>query len=137
MENIGLFKSSTSQKKTSASGVGTQMSGTNPFSTSAKKKERSIEDLMISEEDLAIDENNMLETHTLQKISLESLNWNSQFFDYSEEPYLFYLAGSSHASHPVLHHGVNLKRFKVHQEGHWRIKAFLHMLAWDEFDLNG
>ena len=41
---------------------------------------------------LAIDENNMLETHTLQKISLEWLNWNSQFFDYSEEPYLFYLA---------------------------------------------
>ena len=62
------------------------------FSASAKKKERSIEDLMISEEDLGIDENNMLETHTLQKISLESLNWNSQFFDYSEEPYLFYLA---------------------------------------------
>ena len=47
---------------------------------------------MISEEDLGIDENNMLETHTLQKISLEWLNWNSQFFDYSEEPYLFYLA---------------------------------------------
>jgi len=47
---------------------------------------------MISEDDLAIDENNMLETHTLQKISLEWLNWNSQFFDYSEEPYLFYLA---------------------------------------------
>ena len=48
--------------------------------------------LLISEEDLGIDENNMLETHTLQKISLEWLNWNSQFFDYSEEPYLFYLA---------------------------------------------
>nr|YP_010563839.1 ATP-dependent Clp protease proteolytic subunit [Coelastrum microporum]UWM13092.1 ATP-dependent Clp protease proteolytic subunit [Coelastrum microporum] len=92
MENSGLFKSSTSQKKASASGFGAQMSGTNQFSTSAKKKERSIEDLMISEEDLAIDENNMLETHTLQKISLEWLNWNSQFFDYSEEPYLFYLA---------------------------------------------
>ena len=47
---------------------------------------------MISEEDLAIDENQMLERHTLQKISLEWLNWNSQFFNYSDEPYLFYLA---------------------------------------------
>nr|AVX48148.1 ATP-dependent Clp protease proteolytic subunit [Hariotina reticulata] len=92
MENSGLFKSSTSQKKTSSS-FDTQMSlGTNQFSGSSKKKERSIEDLMISEDDLAIDENNRLETHTLQKISLEWLNWNSQFFDYSEEPYLFYLA---------------------------------------------
>lgn len=92
MENSGLFKSSTSQRKTS-SNFDPQMSlGANQFSGSTKKKERSIEDLMISEDDLAIDENNRLETHTLQKISLEWLNWNSQFFDYSEEPYLFYLA---------------------------------------------
>jgi ATP-dependent Clp protease protease subunit len=90
MENSGLFQSST-QKKPSG-GVGGFQSPTNSFQGGSKKKERSIEDLMISEEDLAIDENNMLETHTLQKISLESLNWNSQFFDYSEEPYLFYLA---------------------------------------------
>ena len=90
MENSGLFQSST-QKKPSG-GVGGFQSPTNAFQGGSKKKERSIEDLMISEEDLAIDENNMLETHTLQKISLESLNWNSQFFDYSEEPYLFYLA---------------------------------------------
>nr|WVD55744.1 ATP-dependent Clp protease proteolytic subunit [Tetradesmus sp. JML-2023c] len=93
MENSGLFKSSTSQRKTTTGGMQASASlGSNPFSASAKKKERSIEDLMISEEELAIDENNMLETHTLQKISLEWLNWNSQFFDYSEEPYLFYLA---------------------------------------------
>jgi ATP-dependent Clp protease protease subunit len=90
MENSGLFQSST-QKKPSG-GVSGFQSPTNSFQGGSKKKERSIEDLMISEEDLAIDENNMLETHTLQKISLESLNWNSQFFDYSEEPYLFYLA---------------------------------------------
>jgi ATP-dependent Clp protease protease subunit len=90
MENSGLFQSST-QKKTSA-GAGGFQSPTSSFQGGTKRKERSIEDLMISEEDLAIDENNMLETHTLQKISLESLNWNSQFFDYSEEPYLFYLA---------------------------------------------
>lgn len=88
MENSGFFKSSTTQRK-----PGLEASlGKNELKTSAKKKERSIEDLMISEEDLGIDENNMLETHTLQKISLEWLNWNSQFFDYSEEPYLFYLA---------------------------------------------
>jgi len=90
MESSGLFQSSTAQKKPSGTAFESQMSS--QFSASAKKKERSIEDLMISEEDLAIDENNMLETHTLQKISLEWLNWNSQFFDYSEEPYLFYLA---------------------------------------------
>ncbi|KAF8054460.1 clpP (chloroplast) [Scenedesmus sp. PABB004] len=90
MENSGLFQNSTTQRKPPS---GFQSASANaPFSPSAKKKERSIEDLMISEEDLGIEENNMLETHTLQKISLEWLNWNSQFFDYSEEPYLFYLA---------------------------------------------
>lgn len=91
MENSGFFKSSTTQRKSITGGLEASL-GANQFSASAKKKERSIEDLMISEEDLGIDENNMLETHTLQKISLEWLNWNSQFFDYSEEPYLFYLA---------------------------------------------
>lgn len=101
MENSGLFQSSTQRKN--ASGGFESSTGSGKMSASAfgkgigadggsKKKERSIEDLMISEDDLGIDENNMLETHTLQKISLESLNWNSQFFDYSEEPYLFYLA---------------------------------------------
>jgi len=34
----------------------------------------------------------MLERYTLQKMTLEWLNWNAQFFDYSEEPYLFYLS---------------------------------------------
>nr|WNK75915.1 clp protease proteolytic subunit [Scenedesmaceae sp. YH-2023b] len=93
MENSGLFKSSTTQRKSTAGGFESPTAfQTNQISSLSKKKERSIEDLMISEEDLAIDENNMLETHTLQKISLEWLNWNSQFFDYSEEPYLFYLA---------------------------------------------
>lgn len=93
MENSGLFQSS-NQRKTSSGGFESTSSGkpSAAFQSTSKKKERSIEDLMISEEDLAIDENNMLETHTLQKISLEALNWNSQFFDYSEEPYLFYLA---------------------------------------------
>nr|AXC47313.1 proteolytic subunit 2 of clp protease [Pediastrum duplex]QFS20082.1 proteolytic subunit 2 of clp protease [Pediastrum duplex] len=96
MENSGLFKSS--QKKTSRSsspgdGSPSNFGGNSIINDSQfKKKERSLEDLMISEEDLAIDENYRLERDTLQKISLEWLNWNAQFFDYSDEPYLFYLA---------------------------------------------
>jgi ATP-dependent Clp protease protease subunit len=53
---------------------------------------RNIEDLMLAEDDLGIDENDMLERYTLQKMTLEWLNWNTQFADYSEEPYLFYLS---------------------------------------------
>lgn len=96
MENSGLFKSS--QKRTSRSpspgdGSASNFAGNTITNDSQfKKKERSLEDLMISEEDLAIDENYRLERDTLQKISLEWLNWNAQFFDYSDEPYLFYLA---------------------------------------------
>jgi ATP-dependent Clp protease protease subunit len=94
MENSGLFKSS--QKKTSRSstpGDGSPSNfAANSITNDSLKKERSLEDLMISEEDLAIDENYRLERDTLQKISLEWLNWNAQFFDYSDEPYLFYLA---------------------------------------------
>nr|YP_009185227.1 proteolytic subunit 2 of clp protease [Bracteacoccus giganteus]ALO63497.1 proteolytic subunit 2 of clp protease [Bracteacoccus giganteus] len=90
MENSGLFKTPSSQKQTERSSGNIEPNAfSKPF---IGKKEKSIEDLMISEEDLAIDENHMLERHTLQKISLEWLNWNAQFFDYSEEPYLFYLA---------------------------------------------
>lgn len=96
MENSGLFKSS--QKKPSRSTSPGDSSPSNIRNSvildSQKMKERSVEDLMISEEDLAIDENYRLERDTLQKISLEWLNWNAQFFDYSvdTEPYLFYLA---------------------------------------------
>lgn len=94
MENSGLFKNQTVQQRNSNRGISPP--DTNAFSESSgsfgMKKERSIEDLMISEEDLGIDENHMLERRTLQKISLEWLNWNAQFFDYSDEPYLFYLA---------------------------------------------
>jgi ATP-dependent Clp protease protease subunit len=93
MENSGLFKSPTSQKQgADSSKTGTTEGRSFGKSILGNKKERSIEDLMISEEDLAIDENYMLERNTLQKISLEWLNWNAQFFDYSDEPYLFYLA---------------------------------------------
>lgn len=75
-------------------------------------KKRSIDDLLNTESDLAIDENSKLEQYTLQKITLEWLNWNAQFFDYngatatsgenkskkdtkdirSKDPYLYYLA---------------------------------------------
>ena len=102
MENSGLFSGSNTGKTPSAAFSKNMSSETKNTSMSLQsgekrsalgsRKERSIEDLMISEEDLAIDENHMLERHTLQKISLEWLNWNAQFFDYSDEPYLFYLA---------------------------------------------
>jgi ATP-dependent Clp protease protease subunit len=88
MENSGLFKNQSSSQKSGSS----PRNFSEPTSTFGMKKERSIEDLMISEEDLGIDENHMLERRTLQKISLEWLNWNAQFFDYTDEPYLFYLA---------------------------------------------
>jgi ATP-dependent Clp protease protease subunit len=94
MEKSGLFQSSTSSggRRKPQGGFETSSSSFQGSTPLSRKKERSIEDLMISEDDLGIDENTLLETHTLQKISFEALNWNSQFFDYSEEPYLFYLA---------------------------------------------
>nr|ALO63344.1 proteolytic subunit 2 of clp protease [Carteria sp. SAG 8-5] len=76
MENSGLFKGS---KKTAPPSV-------------SNLQNRSVEDLLKSEDDLAIDENYKLEQYTLQKITMEWLNWNAQFFDYADEPYLFYLA---------------------------------------------
>jgi ATP-dependent Clp protease protease subunit len=86
MSNSGLF--SNSQKNFSSKKPNISDSPNN----SLKNHYRSVEDLMISEEDLGIDESHYLNNQTLQKISLEWLNWNSQFFDYSDEPYLFYLA---------------------------------------------
>lgn len=71
---------------------------------SQKSAQRSLEDLLTAEDDLAIDQNNTLEQYTLQKITMEWLNWNAQFFDYSDsnsgfrgnenqaQPYLYYLA---------------------------------------------
>ena len=88
MERSGLFKSSPKTGKKADSSNLTSAS----FDSKKLMKQTSIEDLMASEGDLAIDQNYMLERHTLQKITLDWLNWNAQFFDYSEEPYLFYLA---------------------------------------------
>nr|ALO21121.1 proteolytic subunit 2 of clp protease [Carteria crucifera] len=66
---------------------------TQPPNTSVFSQSGRAEDLLKnSDEDLAIDDLAILEQYTLQKITLEWLNWNAQFFDYADEPYLFYLA---------------------------------------------
>lgn len=76
-----VFKSTTKQRPEK---------GNEP--SSSNKKSRSVEDLLNADEDLGIEEMDTLEQYTLQKITTEWLNWNAQFFDYSDEPYLFYLA---------------------------------------------
>nr|AXH37910.1 Clp protease proteolytic subunit [Chlamydomonas sp. ICE-L] len=91
MERSGLFKSSTKQSTPGGSNKSdpiAKLAGAN----GGAKKERSLDDLLSSDEDLGIEDNNTLEQYTLQKITMEWLNWNAQFFDYSDEPYLFYLA---------------------------------------------
>jgi ATP-dependent Clp protease protease subunit len=88
MERSGLFKGSTKQTRTGSKKA-------DPLSVPANlsdKKEKSVEDLLGADEDLGIEDNNTLEQYTLQKITMEWLSWNAQFFDYSDEPYLFYLA---------------------------------------------
>jgi ATP-dependent Clp protease protease subunit len=101
MEKSGLFKNtrtSTQQNSTSAQKEktlgekNTSSSGVIKNSLTNGKKLKSFEDLLAADEDLGIEENNTLEQFTLQKITMEWLNWNAQFFDYSDEPYLFYLA---------------------------------------------
>ena len=92
MERSGLFKTSNKSNKKSDTSNLTSASLESNFSSKKNFKQTSIEDLMTSEGDLAIDQNYMLERQTLQKITLDWLNWNAQFFDYSDEPYLFYLA---------------------------------------------
>jgi ATP-dependent Clp protease, protease subunit len=94
MEKSGLFKS---YSNPSSGGKGTQKTeidkGKKDLSAKlGKNQARSVEDLLTSDQDFAIDDNHMLEQYTLQKITTEWLNWNAQFFDYSDEPYLYYLA---------------------------------------------
>jgi ATP-dependent Clp protease, protease subunit len=85
-----VFKSTTKQSGPSAP----KQKGSEPASPTSfyNKKSRSVEDLLNADEDLGIEEIDTLEQYTLQKITTEWLNWNAQFFDYSDEPYLFYLA---------------------------------------------
>jgi ATP-dependent Clp protease protease subunit len=94
MERSGLFnqRSGDSKKSSGASPNTTAFSPNSSLHKDSSRKEKSMDDLLISDEDLGIDENDTLEQYTLQKITMEWLNWNAQFFDYSEEPYLFYLA---------------------------------------------
>nr|YP_009185247.1 proteolytic subunit 2 of clp protease [Phacotus lenticularis]ALO63576.1 proteolytic subunit 2 of clp protease [Phacotus lenticularis] len=94
MERSGLFKTSGGDmkgKSSSAPGASASAFG-GTQNLNPNRKEKSMDDLLISDEDLGIEENDTLEQYTLQKITMEWLNWNAQFFDYSEEPYLFYLA---------------------------------------------
>nr|WCO87389.1 clp protease proteolytic subunit [Chlorococcum sp. KSF0227] len=91
MERSGVFKSGT--KSTSAvSSRSEERKGSEGSTSFFNKKSRSMEDLLNADEDLGIDDIDTLEQYTLQKITTEWLNWNAQFFDYSDEPYLFYLA---------------------------------------------
>lgn len=105
MERSGVFKSSSrasetqETKKKKKVDLGSQgelnSMGKSLGETSTsfhKKQARSFEDLLNADEDLGIDDIDTLEQNTLQKITTEWLNWNAQFFDYSDEPYIFYLA---------------------------------------------
>lgn len=86
IEKSGVFKNASKKASNTA---GDSMGGA---SNLQNKNGLSFEDLLAADEDLGINENNSLEDYTLQKITMEWLNWNAQFFDYSDEPYLFYLA---------------------------------------------
>jgi ATP-dependent Clp protease, protease subunit len=91
IERSGLFKNASKQTNSSSA----QRDAITGVSSPLKNKNMngpSFEDLLAADEDLGINENNTLEEYTLQKITMEWLNWNAQFFDYSDEPYLFYLA---------------------------------------------
>jgi ATP-dependent Clp protease protease subunit len=97
IERSGVFKSSTKtasggSQQTTKGATQTKGGSTTENSSFYNKKARSMEDLLNADEDLGIDEVDKLEQYTLQKITTEWLNWNAQFFDYSDEPYLYYLA---------------------------------------------
>ncbi len=84
-------------KKISDPGLKRTNSGSSSSARANKKKnynnnDKSLKALLSSDEDLSINDNLLLEKYTFQKITMEWLNWNAQFFDYSDEPYLFYLA---------------------------------------------
>lgn len=58
----------------------------------SKTEQKKIEDLLRAEDDLQIDENHALEQYTLQKITMDWLKWNAQFFNWDDEPYAYQLA---------------------------------------------
>jgi len=87
MEKSGLFKSTGTKTKPADS-----LKKENLSSGGIRSKQQSVENLLTSDQDFGIEDNDLLEQYTLQKITTEWLNWNAQFFDYSDEPYLYYLA---------------------------------------------
>jgi ATP-dependent Clp protease protease subunit len=94
MDKMGLFTRNSKAKFSRYSSSSNAQSGSNSpdVTTGSSLKKKSIEDLLKSEDDLTIDENYKLEQFTLQKITMEWLTWNAQFFDYQDEPYIYYLA---------------------------------------------
>jgi ATP-dependent Clp protease protease subunit len=105
MEKSGLFKSGTPKTKGAdeRSSMGSA-GGAASAALSKKVGRQSLDDLLTSDQDFGIEDNHMLEQYTLQKITTEWLNWNSQFFERDNkansqagfsgdnEPYLYYLA---------------------------------------------
>lgn len=93
---INIHMEDRSKELESKEMVAAQKATQKPESPRTTLQKRSAEDLLNAETDLEIDENYKLEQYTLQKITLEWLNWNAQFFDYNgpsqKDPYLFYLA---------------------------------------------
>ncbi len=96
---INIHMEDRSKELESKEMVATQKASQKPETPRNMLQKRSAEDLLSAETDLEIDENYKLEQYTLQKITLEWLNWNAQFFDYNSQssntnndPYLFYLA---------------------------------------------
>jgi ATP-dependent Clp protease protease subunit len=94
MDKTGLFtRNSKAKFSRYSSSSNVQSTSNSPDTTTGSSlKKKSIEDLLKSEDDLTIDENYKLEQYTLQKITMEWLTWNAQFFDYQDEPYIYYLA---------------------------------------------
>jgi ATP-dependent Clp protease protease subunit len=95
MEKSGLFKSTTAKTKENLTLKKDNLSSNEYLRSSINNKnakKQSVEDLLTSDQDFSIEDNHMLEQYTLQKITTEWLNWNAQFFDYSDEPYVYYLA---------------------------------------------
>jgi ATP-dependent Clp protease protease subunit len=92
MERSGVFKSGTKSQSTTKSALSSSEGGQGFDNKKSRSALRAMEDLLNADEDLGIDDIDTLEQYTLQKITTEWLNWNAQFFDYSDEPYLFYLA---------------------------------------------
>jgi ATP-dependent Clp protease, protease subunit len=91
------------EKKDRSGGVETRMKPRPTESSSAfdrkttsrrveQASQRSMDDLLRAEDDLPIRDHHQLEQYTLQKITLDWLNWQAPFFNLMDEPYGFYMA---------------------------------------------